>query len=297
MLFAYLDEIGAPGPFIHPTHKRFSDSPAFGYGGFIIPAENARKFGAFFASKKKEFFSPSIPEGEDPGQWEKKGSDLLYARVYEERRQNLRLLGSLISKLRQCDGHLFYYADEKPVGGRKETNCGPVEMLDREKHAMKEALNRIARHADENNQNVMVMMDQINEKARKQRLADMYAHIFGRASHFEEMRRILEPPMHIDSKLSSNIQFADWVCALVKRSTEYQLVEDSRYSWIPEANQLIAARGAFTYNSKLHLFERVTPDLHHSEIMNRNRPVIEVGDLASANAKKLAAVRRASFRS
>ena len=53
MLLAYLDEIGAPGPFIHPQHPKFADSPAFGYGGFIIPEENARQFGAFFAAKKK----------------------------------------------------------------------------------------------------------------------------------------------------------------------------------------------------------------------------------------------------
>jgi len=297
MLLAYLDEIGAPGAFIHPKHPKFADSPAFGYGGFIIPEENARKFGAFFAARKKEFFAPSIPEDEDPGQWEKKGADLLYAKVYEERPENLRLLGTLISKLRQCDGHLFYYADEKPIGTKKETNCGPIEMLEREKQAMKESLNRIARHADKEQQWVMVMMDQINEKTRKQRLGEMYAHIFSRATQFAEMRRILEPPMHIDSKLSSNIQFADWVCALVKRAIEYQLVEDSRYNWIPDAGQLAAARGAFTYDSKLHLFQRDTPDLHHSEIMNKERPVIEAGTIAADNARKLAAIRRASFNS
>lgn len=295
MLLAYLDEIGAPGAFIHPAHPRFSDSPAFGYGGFIIPAKNARRFGAFFASAKKDLFAPSIPEGTDPSQWEKKGSDLLYAKVFEERRENL--LGSLISNLRQCGGQLFYYADEKPIGSPKETNCGPAEVLEREKNAMKEALNRIARHADKQDEFVMVMMDQINEKARKQRLADMSAHIYGRAMTFEEMRRILEPPMHIDSKLSSNIQFADWVCALVKRAIEYQLVEDSRYGWIPRADQLVSAWGAFTFNSKLHLCERATGDLHHSEIMNRDRPVLQAGMIASSNAEKLAAMRRASFSS
>lgn len=295
MLLAYLDEIGAPGPFIHPQHPKFADSPAFGYGGFIIPEENARQFGAFFAAKKKEFFEPSIPPGQDPGQWEKKGSDLLYARVYEERPENLRVLGSLISRLCQLNGKLFYYADEKPIGTRKETNCGPAEMLEREQHAMKEALNRIARYADREQRSVMVMMDQINEKTRKQRLADMYAHIFGRASQFEEMRRILEPPMHIDSELSSNIQFADWISALVKRAIEYQLVEDSRYSWIPDAEKRISATGKFTYDSKLHLYQRATADLHHSDIMYRDRPVLQIGSIATRNAEKLDRVRRASF--
>lgn len=295
MLLAYLDEIGAPGPFIHPKHQRYADSPAFGYGGFIIPAEQARSFGALFAKTKRELFAPSIPEGTDPSQWEKKGSDLLYAKVFEERRENLRILGSLISNLRQSNGELFYYADEKPIGGPKETNCGPAERIEREQNAMKEALNRIARHADRQQQFVMVMMDQINEKVRKQRLADMSAHIYGRAMRYEEMRRILEPPMHIDSKLSSNIQFADWVCALVKRAIEYQLVKDSRYSWIPDASQLAPAKGAFTYDSKLHLFQRATEDLHHSQIMFRERPVIKVSAIGLSNNEKLEAMRRASF--
>ena len=73
---------------------------------------------------------------------------------------------------------------------------------------MRETLNRIARFADSNDQNVLVMMDQINEKSRKQRLPVMYSHILGRAAEHGEMRRIVEPPMHIDSQLSSNIQFA-----------------------------------------------------------------------------------------
>lgn len=48
MLLAYIDEIGSTGAFIHPNHNRFSDSPAFGYGGFIIPEESAREFGSYF---------------------------------------------------------------------------------------------------------------------------------------------------------------------------------------------------------------------------------------------------------
>lgn len=296
LLLAYIDEIGSPGAFIHPTHKRFADSPSFGYGGFIIPEANARRFGAFFADRKKEFFVNDIPEGRDPGRWERKGSDLLYARVQKERPQNLRLLGTLISKLRQLGGHLFYYSEEKPIGTPRETNCGPEEWKEREQVSMRETLNRIARHAHHQDQSVMVMMDQINEKSRKQRLPEMYAHILGRATDFREMRRIIEPPMHIDSELSANIQFADWVCALVKRAIEYQLVPDSRYSWLVRASQLRAARGAFTHDSKLRLFQRDTSDLYHSEVMYIARPIIDRVNIAEENLRKLEAVRRATFR-
>ncbi|OEH71194.1 hypothetical protein BHU47_10630 [Corynebacterium diphtheriae] len=79
MLLAYIDEIGSTGAFIHPNHNRFSDSPAFGYGGFIIPEESAREFGSYFAERKKIFFRNEIPNNIDPGRWEKKGSDLLFA--------------------------------------------------------------------------------------------------------------------------------------------------------------------------------------------------------------------------
>mgnify|MGYP002040616028 CR=1 FL=1 len=44
MLLAYLDEIGAPGAFVHPSHNRYADSPAFGYGGFVLPEGAAREF-------------------------------------------------------------------------------------------------------------------------------------------------------------------------------------------------------------------------------------------------------------
>ena len=268
MLLAYIDEIGQTGAFVHPRHKRFSDSPAFGYGGFLIPEDKARDFGAYFAHSKQQLCKHEIPKGTDPNQWEKKGSDLLYALVYEERRQNLRVLGSLISKLRNLGGQLFYYAEEKPLGTPKETNCGPDEFKGREESAMRESLNRLARAADVNDESVLVLMDQINEKSRKQRLPAMYAHILGRASWHEEMRRIVEPPMHIDSQLSANIQFADWVCAMIKRAIEYQLVEDSRYAWIAEASELQAAFGAFTHESKIHLWQRSIDDLHHLSLIH-----------------------------
>lgn len=297
MLLAYLDEIGATGAFVSPTHPRFNDSPAFGYGGFVIPENKAREFGARFASAKKNLFKNEIPEDQDPGRWEKKGASLLYARVLEERPQNLRVLKSLIRTLRGMGGYLFYYADEKPVGTPKQTNTGPAEFELREQLAMQEALNRIARHADKTDESVMVMMDQINEKSRKQRLPQMYAHILGRATDFEEMRRIIEPPMHIDSTLSANIQFADWVCALVKRSIETQLVADSRYEWITQAPQLKAVRGAFTYESKLHLYEREIVDLVHSEILDPKRPMIaDPSMISSENRRRLEQVRVAAVR-
>ena len=118
---------------------------------------------------------------------------------------------------------------------------------------MRETLNRLARYAGWKGEMMMVLMDQINEKARKQRISDMYRHILGRATEHEEMRSLIEPPMHLDSELSSNIQFADWVAAIVSRAVDYQLLLTSRYDWVCDKKVYERMRGSFTYESKYAL--------------------------------------------
>nr|WP_225723611.1 MULTISPECIES: DUF3800 domain-containing protein [Corynebacterium] len=190
--------------------------------------------------------------------------------------------------------------ERNPLEPPKETNCGQLEFKEREETAMREALNRIARYADTKKSNVLVMIDQVNEKSRIQRLPAMYAHILGRSSEHPEMRRLIEPPMHIDSELSTNIQFADWICALVKRAIDYQLVEDSRYHWVPEAQQLKSARGLFTYESKIHLHQHTINDLNHSDILNSERSLFDStrsSSLDKENMQKLERIRAATFKS
>lgn len=101
----------------------------------------------------------------------------------------------------------------------------------------------------------------------------MYSHIRGRGSGFPEMKRIVEPPMHIDSALSSNIQFADWVAARVTRAIDYQLIKDSRYRWVAADRALSAVHGSFTHESKVHLWHRALSDLSHSSIVRPRRPL------------------------
>ncbi len=101
----------------------------------------------------------------------------------------------------------------------------------------------------------------------------MYSHILGRAGDCPEMRRIVEPPMHIDSQLSSGIQLADWIAASVTRAIDYQLVEHSRHAWVMKAPQLKAVRRTFTHESKLHLYNRSVKDIVHSHLFRRDRPL------------------------
>ncbi|MDO5728684.1 MAG: DUF3800 domain-containing protein [Actinomycetaceae bacterium] len=273
MLIAYIDEIGEPGAFVDITHERYNTSPAFGYGGFIIPARRARDFGAQFSYEKKRLFSshPSLLKRDDSGkQFEAKGSSMFRKETDTKYPQNIRVFRALVRNLRKRDGKLFYYADEKPIGTQRQTR---IEPLTREREAMMETLNRIATYAKEQRQQVFVLMDSVNEKARVIRVAEMYAHIFARAAEHEEMKVIIEPPMHLDSRLSSNIQFADWVAAFTGRAIDRQLVRHSPYMWI---NKYVAdddVLGAFTYESKLHLHNRSIVDFHHSKLFYAERPL------------------------
>lgn len=298
VLLAYIDEIGETGAFVARDHARFNTSPAFGYAGFVVPAAHARRFAAEMHQKKQQLFRREIQAAAHPGRWERKGADLFRSDTFERQPQQFRVFNALVRSLRGHGGHLFYYADEKPLGTPKQTG---LDTEDRETRAMQETLNRIARHADSCDAHVLVMIDQINEKTRAARLPRMYGHILGRASEHPEMRRIIEPPMHVDSVLSSNIQFADWVAACVTRCIDYQLLADSQYGWMTGQRATGAVRGGFTHESKLHLWQRSCGDLNHSQILNVARVVHPepsghlVGDAATADAMRK--IRAAAERS
>lgn len=289
MLLAYIDEIGETGAFVSHDHPRFKTSPAFGYAGFVVPAVNARRFGAAFTANKRAMFQTEIGD-DDPACFERKGAELFRPATLEQFPHQVRVFNSLVAQLRDFGGALFFYADEKPIGTPKQTG---LDTDARETAAMREALNRLARHAQRRSDtNILVMIDQINEKTRIDRLQTMYGHILGRASDFPEMKLIVEPPMHVDSKLSSNVQFADWVAACVTRGIDYQLIAASRYRWITDDRALSSLRGAFTNESKLHFWHRSLDDLHHAQIFNRNRPVHPVAHGHLLGAENFEVFRR-----
>lgn len=267
MLLAYLDEVGDVGPFISREHPKYKGSPAFGYAGFVIPENAARSFGSQFAFQKRTLFATEIASAPQPDQWEKKGSELFRPTTPKEFPQYIRVFGGLLKTLRSLGGAVFYYVDEKPLGTPKETKFNAEQ---RESDAMREVLNRIGRFADSQQENVMIILDQINEVQRAHRIPNMHGHIYSRSIAKPEMRRILEPPMHVDSALSSNIQFADWIAAAVSRAVDYQLIKDSKYDWVPSEFMKFLS-GSFTSNSKLHLHEKIANDLNHVDLFKDSR--------------------------
>lgn len=104
--------------------------------------------------------------------------------------------------------------------------------------------------------------------------------------------------MHVDSVLSSNIQFADWVCAVATRAIDYQVIEDTRYRWVP-AQLSRSLRMNFTHESKLHLWHKSVPDFNNSDILRSSRPlhrVVEGQTLGGQNAVLMTKIHEAAVR-
>ena len=55
------------------------------------------------------------------------------------------------------------------------------------------------------------------------------------------------------------------------RAIEYQLLESSLYEWVVTCKELRGLRGAFTSESKLHLWHRSIDDIHHSHVFDTPR--------------------------
>lgn len=270
MLLAYLDEVGEPGAFVSKTHARFKTSPGFGYAGFVLPESNVREFGSIFTEEKRVLFAEEYEAAKNPGAWEVKGATVFRRKTPTYAPQNIRVFQNLCRQLTRLGGRLFYYVDEKPKGTPKQVSLDQAVV---ERRAMEEVLNRVCTEADSRDENVLLMVDAISEDQRSKRLPNMYAHILGRAANRPEMRRAVEPPVHVDSELSASIQFADWVAAFVGRAVEYQLLGDEDYLWVGEA--LWKQRfDLFTNESKLHLLpDRSVKDLHTWDILKRERPL------------------------
>lgn len=291
MLLAYIDEIGEPGAYVSKDHPRFNTSPAFGYAGFVIPERTARRFGKHFTEEKRRLFANELVGVDQPGRWERKGSDIFTPDAWKNYRSQIRTFRGLVTNLGNLGGKIFFYADEKEKGTEKQVRLSREE---RQIKAMQETVNRLCRYAAGQDSNLLIMMDQINEKQRAAHVSASYAHIFSRSKDFPEMEAAVEPPMHIDSALSSNIQFADWVAAAVSRGIDYQLEAQSRYGWIPNAlaDQM---RHQITHESKLHLWQRSIQDLHHCAVFSQARPVITHSTNNGMSPENLARLEKLRF--
>ena len=168
-------------------------------------------------------------------------------------------------------GRVFFYVEEKAVGTSKQTRTNQQEF---EASVLGETINRLCRFADSNSQNMMAVFDQVNESQRVDQTSKMYAHVFSRMATHREMRRLIEPPMHLDSSISSNIQFADWLAACVFRTVDRQLIIDTKYDWASRAFRDVM-NGNIANESKLHIRNTLRDDFHHIRLFSGSRPMVE----------------------
>ena len=284
MLIAYIDEVGEAGAFISKDHRRFKISPVFGYAGFVVPERHVHGVSRDVATTKQKFYSFLCGEGEEEPDsyvptWERKGSDLLSKHAMGRAgRQEVIELRALLSRISGAyGGKLFYFVREKPIGspgqvwGKDTGNSWEAMREERTLECLSEAINRLCRYAEHEDQNILLFQDMINEKQRFHQVKRSYAHIYSRIKEHQEMLRILEAPAYIDSELSTNIQCADWVAALISRACDYQLIRNSSYKWVAETFYS-ALRGDFTYESSLQFNRRSIDNIHHIKILDRARP-------------------------
>ena len=258
MLIAYIDEFGHVGPYIEEGHSKFGQHPVFGYGGFILPASQARALGASFKREKTNLFKTEINLSTTPHQWERKGAEYFTTGSIESRPEQVRVFKALIGQLRGYGGKLFYYGDEKARGTLKQTGRSATEVMH---DALRETINRICTYAESAAEDVLILMDAFTDKTRQELAARQYAHIYSRRR--AEMRRIVEAPLHIESKLNSGIQMADWICGLIGRAAHFQLVADSQFYWAPSKFRT-SLQNMFTFESKLHLL--YGKEIHHIDL-------------------------------
>jgi hypothetical protein len=287
MLIAYIDEVGEAGAFISKDHKRFKISPAFGYAGFVVPEQHVHALSRDVAITKQKFYSLLCSDGEENPRnyaptWERKGSDLLSKHAMGRAgRQEVIELRSLLTRISSnYGGKLFYFVREKPIGspgqvwGKDIDNNWENKREERTLECLSEAINRLCTYAEHEEQNILLFQDMINENERYQQVRRSYAHVYSRIREHQEMRRILEAPAYIDSELSTNIQCADWIAALIGRACDYQLIPGSSYKWVAETFYRYL-HGHFTYESTLQFNMRTIDNIHNIKILDRARPALD----------------------
>lgn len=282
MLVAYLDEVAEAGAFVSKTHKNYNGSPAFGYAGFVIPSDQVRGTSQYFTEKKRRLFAHLIPPDETAGTWERKGSDIFTPVAWDRYRRPIEGFRELVRFVSSRGGRLFFYGEEKPLGTAterwgKDSRAQKQGLLEFKWRCLHQALNRLCTFAESRGEDVIVIMDTENEKERAIQVQNSYAHVLNRTTDpdHSEMRRLIESTMHVDSKLSANVQFADWIAAAVRRAFEYQLIDDSPYEWIPTAFEDLM-RWKLTIESKLYFSHSRggVRELHNATIFARERPAL-----------------------
>lgn len=229
MLVAYLDEFGHIGEYWPDSTAASKPRPAFGYAGFVLPVENVREFGGFFEFIKEQLLGWEIERaGAHPRRWEKKGASLLTQANYDKygRDELIPALNRLFKKLYRLGGQVVFYGCEKEHGETPQETS-----TQRSTHMLINSVRNLAGIAQEKDERIMIFLDAVDTTPRLEAVSALGGFIY-KASE-DKLRRVVEVPMQLESKHYGNVQFADWVCGLLGRVTDYHLAERANAAWSP----------------------------------------------------------------
>lgn len=228
----YFDEFGHNGHYVGRNDPSYKTHPAFGLGGFIIPADNIRRLSGRFKVIKEQGLKAEIeakvaPRGKRVDRWEKKGSALLTTHNIKTYHETRRILLRTINALRDLDARVVFYGQEKPRGGPdtvSETTEGRYD------HTIRQLIKRVDGALERERQNFLMVLDKQGGRERMEVFASAASFMFSDKNG----SLLLEPPMEVESHLYQSVQCADWICALLGRISAYKFDPDfSEHEWAP----------------------------------------------------------------
>jgi hypothetical protein len=235
--FVYLDEFGHVGPFISRTHSQHNTFPIFGFGGIIIPAEEARAFSSWFFQLKCNLLAWEIERsGVPPFRWEKKGAALYTTNNVLQYRELRQATFRLLTKIRKCGGYVFYVGLEKnALPDIHQPNNMMFAVL-------REAIKRLDAFCTETNANFLMFIDHREEITLREAVVGVTQKTMYGA---DAIKTLLEAPTQVESHLYQSMQAADWICGLLGRIESYRILPSqyTDYDWTAKyfANRLHTA--------------------------------------------------------
>ena len=206
MYIAYLDEFGHVGPYVSKAGPKYDESPVFGLGGMILPAEQVRHFATWFYQLKSRLLAWEIERSGEPAHsWEKKGAQLYTTKnvlTYPEvRKATYRLL----NHLHKIGGTCVYVGLEKYTAPSDHNANGLYLSV------LHEVIKRIDLFAERSSSDWLLIMDE--HPQRDGILSEASKCMFG----VERRTHLMEPPIQAESHRFQTLQCADWICGLVGR--------------------------------------------------------------------------------
>lgn len=253
MLIAYLDEFGHIGPYISSAHPKHKTHPVFGYAGFVLPVDAVRPFGGFFEFTKENLLGWEIERAQaHPRRWEKKGSSLLTTRNQTKYAGEINSsLTRLARRLKEDGGRPVYFGQMKPKGGPDEVQ---ETAADRSGHMLINAVRQLATYADQRDERIMIFLDAVDDAPRLEAVQRLGGYIYKATE--PALRRVVEVPMQLESKHYGNVQFADWIAAIVTRATDFHFARNLEFSWAPS----VFRRTIGTTRCEVGSYVKASPD-------------------------------------